>query len=37
MEARGMDWRKLEQMMKDGVPVEGGAADAEGAPDPGEG
>jgi hypothetical protein len=36
MEATGMDWSKLEQMMRDGAPVEGGAADADVTPDPRE-
>ena len=32
MEARGMDWRKLEQMMRNGVPGEPAAAAEEPAP-----
>jgi hypothetical protein len=37
MEAMGMDWRSLEQVMSGGVPDEGGAAGIEEPPDPGVG
>jgi hypothetical protein len=37
MEARGMDWRKLEQMMRGGVPAEAAAPRAEEPPVPSEG
>ena len=36
MEARGMDWRKLEQMMRGGIPGEAAAPVTEEPPAPGE-